>query len=41
MAIDTPDIKYGFYVGLGLLLAFLLWGLATRVIGSARGRADG
>lgn len=38
MAINTPDIKYGFYVGLGLLFAFLVWHLATSVLHRAASR---
>lgn len=42
MSIDTGDLKYGFYVGLGLLFAFLVWHLASRVLGrAAGGRHDG
>lgn len=41
MAIDTHDLKYGFWVGLGFLAAFLIWHLASRVLGSAAHRADG
>ncbi len=41
MATGTPDIKYGFYVGLGLLLAFLIWGFATQLLGRARRSANG
>lgn len=41
MAIDTPDIKYGFYVGLGLLLAFLAWGVASQLLERARRSANG
>lgn len=36
--IDKPDLKYGFWVGLGLLLAFLIWRLATTAISRARSR---
>lgn len=38
MAIDTRDLRYGFYVGLGLLFAFLVWHLATSVLHRAAGR---
>lgn len=42
MKIDTPDIKYGFYVGLGLLFAFLVWHVASAALSRARGaRTDG
>ena len=33
MSIDTHDLKYGFWVGLGLILAFALWHFIT---GTAR-----
>lgn len=36
--IDTPDLKYGFYVGLGLLFAFFIWHLASRTLGRAAQR---
>ena len=35
--IDKSDLKYGFWVGLGLLAAFLAWHLATSAINRARG----
>lgn len=38
MALDTHDMKYGFWVGLGFLAAFLVWHLASRVLGRAAGR---
>lgn len=34
--IDKPDLKYGFWLGIGLLLAFLVWSLISRLIGRAR-----
>ena len=37
--VDKGDIKLGFYVGLGLLAAFLVWGLAASLVGRARGAA--
>lgn len=39
--IDKPDLRYGFWVGLGLLLAFLAWHLLTGLLARARGRANG
>lgn len=33
---DKGDLKYGFWVGLGLLLAFLVWRLASGVVNRAR-----
>ena len=39
--IDKPDLKYGFWVGLGLLLAFLAWRLGSSLLARARGRANG
>lgn len=38
MAIDTHDLKYGFWVGLGLLFAFLVWHLVSRTLGRAANR---
>lgn len=35
--IDKPDLKYGFWVGLGLLIAFLVWHLASAALSRARG----
>jgi hypothetical protein len=34
--IDKGDLKYGFWVGLGLLSAFLVWHLATSAVSRAR-----
>ena len=31
--IDKPDLKYGFWLGIGLLLAFLIWHLVSRTLG--------
>ena len=39
--IDKPDLKYGFWLGIGLLLAFLVWRLGTAAVARARGRANG
>lgn len=39
MAIDTHDLKYGFWVGLGFLLAFFIWHLLSRLAGRAADRA--
>jgi hypothetical protein len=35
--IDKADIKKGFYIALGALLAILLWGLVTGQLGKLRG----
>lgn len=32
MAFDKAEVKTGFYLGLGLLLAFLVWGLLSLLI---------
>lgn len=37
MAINKGQISYGFYIGIGLLLAFLVWGLASMLLGRAVG----
>jgi hypothetical protein len=37
MAINKGQISYGFYIGLGLLLAFLVWGLLSMVLGRVVG----
>ncbi len=36
--IDKGDFKYGFWVGLGLLFAFLVWHLVSRLAGKAAER---
>lgn len=36
--IDKADLKYGFWVGLGLLFAFLVWHLASATVARARTR---
>jgi hypothetical protein len=41
MAIDTHDLKYGFWVGLGFLAAFLVWHLASSALRRARGGSGG
>ena len=33
--INTHDIGYGFWLGLGLLLAFAVWGFVTMLAGRA------
>lgn len=33
---DKGDLKYGFWVGLGLLLAFLVWRLGSAAVNRAR-----
>lgn len=35
--IDKADLKYGFWVGMGLLFAFLVWHLASSAIARSRG----
>lgn len=37
--VDKSDLKLGFWVGLGLLLAFAVWALASSLISRARGAA--
>ena len=37
--VDKGDLKLGFWVGLGLMLAFAVWALAASLIGRARGAA--
>jgi len=37
--VDKPDLKTGFWVGLGLLGAFLLLGLVQAAYYRAKGRA--
>jgi hypothetical protein len=41
MAIDKADVRYGFYVGIGLLLAVLVWHLLSRLAASLRSRGNG
>lgn len=41
MATITGDLKLGFGVGLGVLLAFLAWGLFQLVLNRARGGSRG
>lgn len=36
MTIGKSELKYGFWVGLGLLLAFAAWGLISSLIGRAK-----
>jgi hypothetical protein len=35
--VDKPDLKLGFWIGLGLLLAFAAWALAAALLGRAKG----
>lgn len=35
--IDKADVKKGFWLAVGVLLAVLLWGLATGALGKLRG----
>jgi len=35
--IDKPDLKYGFWVGMGLLLAFLVWHMISALVARSRG----
>ena len=35
--IDKADIKKGFFLAVGVLLAVLIWGLATGALGKLRG----
>lgn len=37
VAINKGQISYGFYIGIGLLLAFLVWGLLSLVLGRVVG----
>ena len=39
MKINTGDVSYGFWLGLGLLLAVLVWHLGSALV--RRGRANG
>lgn len=39
--VDKPDLRYGFWLGIGLLLAFLAWRIGTALVARARGRANG
>lgn len=39
--IDKPDLRFGFWVGLGVLLAFMAWRIASALLARARGRANG
>jgi len=35
----TQDIKLGFYVGIGVVLALLVWGVGSRLVGKGLGSA--
>lgn len=35
--LNKPQISYGFYLGIGLLLAFLVWGLLSLALGRVVG----
>lgn len=39
--VDKPDLKTGFWVGLGVVLAFAVWALASGLLGRARGAVGG
>jgi hypothetical protein len=40
--VDKPDLKTGFWVGLGLVGAFIVWGLVSALMARARGKiSDG
>lgn len=39
--IDTPEIKQGFWLTIGVMLAFLILGLARMILSSARGKSRG
>ena len=41
MAFDKSEVKTGFYLGLGLLLALLVWGFISLVVGKVVRRNDG
>lgn len=36
--IDKPDLKYGFWLGIGLLFAFLAWHVVSAMLARARSR---
>jgi len=38
---SKSNVQYGFYVGLGVLLAFALWQLVTRLMAKVAGGHDG
>jgi len=35
--VDKADIKKGFFLAVGVLLALLIWGFATGALGKLRG----
>jgi hypothetical protein len=37
--LDKPDLKTGFWLGLGLLIAITAWALATGLLGRLRSAA--
>jgi hypothetical protein len=37
MAVNKSQISYGFWLGIGLLLALLVWGLLSMFLGRAVG----
>jgi hypothetical protein len=41
MAVISPDLKLGFWVGLGVLVALAVWGLLTGLAGRAVGKVGG
>lgn len=38
---DKGDLKTGFWVGLGLVGAFIVWAVAMALVNRARSRLDG
>lgn len=41
MAFDKAEVKTGFYLGLGLLLALLVWSFITMFLGRVVQRKNG
>lgn len=41
MALDKSEVKTGFYLGLGLLLALLVWTFISLVIGKVVSKRNG
>ena len=39
--IDTPDVKKGFWLAIGVILAFIVLGLIRMVLSSARKKTGG
>lgn len=40
-AVDTGDLKTGFWLGLGLIGALIAWGLVSLFLARLRGARDG